>query len=93
MFYKLNILPQAEKEINKLPNNIADAIFEEIEKLLDNPSPFGSIKMKNYSNARLKVRVYHRIKVKKVYRVIYHIEENVCTITIIRVGHRNKVYN
>ena len=49
--------------------------------------------MKNYSNARLKLRVYHRIKVKKVYRVIYHIEENVCTITIIRVGHRNKVYN
>lgn len=92
MIYEILILPQAEKEISKLPDGIAESVIEAIEKLATNPKPVGSIQMNNFSTPRLKVRVFHRIRVKKVYRIIYHIENKVCIITVVKIGHRSKVY-
>lgn len=90
--YDIIILPAAEKEIEKLPNEVGDAILKLIEKLEKEPRPQGVKQLNNYSTSRFKVRVYHRIKVKKVYRLVYHIEDNKCIITIVKAAHRNKVY-
>lgn len=90
--YDIIILPPAEKEIEKLPNDVADAILEAIDKLAHTPRPSGAKQMNNYSTPRLQVRIYHRIKVKRVYRIIYHIEDQKCIVTIIKTGHRSKIY-
>jgi mRNA interferase RelE/StbE len=92
MSFEIRILPQAEKEIRKLPNNIADDILLAIENLSQNPKPVGCIQMNDYSTKRIKVRIFHRIKVKRVYRIIYHINNNILTVSVVKVGHRNKVY-
>ena len=90
--YEIIILPSAEKEIEKLPNEIAFAIFDALEELAINPRPAGCKQMNNYSTPRLKVRTYHRIKIKREYRVIYHIQDQYCIITVVKAAHRSKAY-
>jgi mRNA interferase RelE/StbE len=90
--YEIIILPAAEKEIQKLPFDVADAILDALEQLASNPRITGSKQMNNYSTPRLKMRTFHRIKVKKDYRVIYHIQDQQCIITVVKAAHRKESY-
>ncbi len=55
------------------------------------PRPHGAKKLTDYQSVRTKSKTCYRIR-SGDYRVIYTIEDEVVTITVIKVAHRNKVY-
>lgn len=81
--YLLVITKTAQKQLDKLPENTADILIEEIECLALNPRPNGCKKLKGRKGYRIR---------KGNYRIIYDIYENVLTIEIIALGHRKGIY-
>jgi mRNA interferase RelE/StbE len=61
-----------------------DAIVNSIGSLAYNPRPFGSVKLKGYSNT-------YRIRI-GVYRVVYSIEDNILRVEVIKIDHRNNIF-
>lgn len=92
MKYEIRYHKKADKELSKLPPKLQLAIIEEIENLANNPRPYGYKKMADYQSERVPGRTCYRIRVSKDYRVIYTIEEEIITISIVKVRHRSDVY-
>jgi mRNA interferase RelE/StbE len=82
--YTVLLTKKAEKQLDKLPDNIAEPIIEAINDLADNPRPVG------YKN--LKKRDGYRIRIGD-YRVIYEVFDNELVIDIIKLGHRKDIYD
>ncbi len=85
MTYKIVYVSTAEKELNKLTENDYIKLQKAINSLSENPFPPGHIKL-----AGTKEKLY-RIR-KGNYRVIYSVQKNIITITVLKVGHRKDVY-
>lgn len=83
--YKIEFLKTAAKELKKLPKDIQIRIIRKIEKLIDEPYPADTKKLKN-GNGRFRIRVGN-------YRIIYKLEDKKLVILIIKVGHRRDIYN
>ena len=83
MSYKLFILRRAQKELSKLPEDIYEKIKQEIFKLSQNPKPIGAKKLINREGWRIKIGNH---------RIIYEIDKDNQTITILHIGHRKDVY-
>lgn len=81
--YRIEVKASAAKELAKLDRNVATTIAGVIAALAENPRPHGSSKL--VGSDRMRVRVGD-------YRVLYVIEDEVVTVTVIRVGHRRDVY-
>lgn len=81
--YTVLILPSAQKQLSKLPNNIATRIEDKMMELQYDPRPAGCKKLKG--------REAYRIRIGD-YRAIYEIEDNQLIITVITIGHRKNVY-
>lgn len=81
--FKIYITKTAQKQIDKLPLQIADALIKAILSLAQNPRPAGYIKLKGRNAYRIR---------KSNYRIIYEIDDNTLVITVIAVGHRKSVY-
>lgn len=81
--YSITITKTAQKQLNKLPDQIAESLIEVIKNLAQNPRPVGYIKLKGRNAYRIR---------KNNYRIIYEIEDNVLTVCIIAVGHRKGIY-
>lgn len=92
MKYKIRYHKRADKELSKLPPKLQLTILEEIEKLADNPRPHGYRKMSDYQSERVPGRTCYRVRIRKDYRLIYTIEEEIITVTIVKVRHRSEVY-
>lgn len=92
MKYKIRYHRRADKELSKLSPKLQLAILEDIEKLADNPRPNGYKKMADYQSERVPGRICYRIRIKKDYRVIYTIEAEIITITIVKIRHRSDAY-
>jgi len=75
---------KAQKQLDKLTDNIADPIIKTIAALEDNPRPLGYKKLKN--RAGLRVRVGD-------YRIIYEVFDKELLIDVITLGHRKDIYN
>lgn len=77
---------QAQKDIRKLPKDVARLIKQAIEGLIENP-PKGDIKtMQGYSDGRKRLRVGK-------YRVVYqYINDSSICVWIIEVGSRGDIY-
>jgi mRNA interferase RelE/StbE len=82
--YTVLLTKKAEKQLDKLPDNIAEPIIEAINDLADNPRPVG------YKN--LKKRDGYRIRIGD-YRVIYEVFDNELVIDVIKLGHRKDIYD
>ena len=85
MTYKIIYVSTAEKELSKLPESDFIKVQSAINSLSENPFPPGHLKLEG-----TKVKLY-RIR-KGNYRVIYSVQRNIITITILKVGHRKDVY-
>lgn len=83
--YQIVVKPSAKKELKKLPNRAAAAIFEKIESLGKNPRPEGCKKLVNNKENIWRVRVGD-------YRILYIIDDEIEIIDVQHVGHRRDVY-
>ena len=85
MIYKIVYVSTAEKELAKLPENDFLKVQRAINSLSENPFPPGHIKLEGTKEKLYRIR-------KGNYRVIYSVEKNIITVTILKIGHRKDVY-
>ena len=81
MQYKIEIKPQAMKDIKKIPKNIVSRIFDKIELLSNNLQ--GNVKHLTNFTPEYRLRVGN-------YRILFEIENN--KISVYRIGLRKDIY-
>jgi len=82
--YSVIVTKKARKELNTIQEQHYDALRDAINGLAVQPRPIGCKKLIGTNNQ-------YRIRV-GVYRILYTIQDNVLTVTIIKVAHRKNVY-
>lgn len=80
---KLQLTPQAQKELNKIADTTALRISHKMYQLENNPYGLGSQKLEGGKGYRIRIGDY---------RVVYIIDKENQTIVIIKIGHRREVY-
>lgn len=80
---KLILLHSAQKELDRLPDNIAFRISRKIFDLANNPYAQGSQKLGGGKGYRIRIGNY---------RVIYAMDKKIKTVIIVKIGHRREVY-
>jgi mRNA interferase RelE/StbE len=86
MNYQINIDKRAFKELSELNAKDKKKIIDLIDNLSENPRPAGCKKLQGQQKNMWRVRSGD-------YRIIYTIEDNILTITVIKIGHRREIYN
>ena len=81
--YSVLVTLSAEREIDRLPTGIRRLVVRRIQALADDPRPHGSQKLAGEDKYRVR---------QGDYRIVYTIEDEIVTITVVRVGHRSYVY-
>ena len=81
--YTVVLTKKAQKQLDKLADNIADPIFEAINDLSDDPRPFGYIKLKGRDGYRIRIGDY---------RIIYNIYDSELLVDVIELGNRKDIY-
>jgi mRNA interferase RelE/StbE len=84
MPYRIEVKPQAEKALARIPNPHRRRIAHAIDDLADDPRPAGCAKLAGAEDA-------YRIRVGD-YRIVYEIADRVLIVYIIRIAHRKDVY-
>ena len=84
MPYRVEIKPQAEKALLRIPNPHRRRIANTIDSLAQTPRPAGCMKLSGAENA-------YRIRIGD-YRVVYEIVDKVLIVYAVRVAHRKDVY-
>ena len=82
--YKIKIKRSAERDLKRFPNALFLRINQHILALRDNPRPPGVRKLQGDLEG-WRVRVGD-------YRIVYQIDDDAKTVTIVRVRHRRDVY-
>ena len=72
----------AQKQLDKLPDNVAEPIFYAIARLEENPRPVGYKKLKGRDGYRIR---------SGDYRIIYDILDTELIVNIITIGHRKDI--
>ena len=80
---KLLLSKSAQKDLDKLPDDITLRISEKLYDLSLNPYMIGSKK--------LSVKNEYRIRIGD-YRVVYKINKSSKEVTIVKIKHRKEVY-
>lgn len=81
--YSVVITKYAFKKLEKLPIQVRNELNKRILELENNPRPAGSKKLTNRAGYRIRYADY---------RVLYLIEDNILTVTVIDTGHRKDIY-
>ena len=84
MTYRIEVKPQAEKALARIPHPHRRRIARAIDALAHNPRPAGSAKLAGSDDA-------YRIRVGD-YRIVYQVLDKVLIVYIIRVAHRKDIY-
>jgi mRNA interferase RelE/StbE len=82
--YKIKIVKPAEKQLDKLEDDLFRRIDSAILQLASNPRPGGHKKLKGQKNI-LRIRIGD-------YRVLYQVDDASKQITILGVLHRREAY-
>ncbi|MCC6603585.1 MAG: type II toxin-antitoxin system RelE/ParE family toxin [Anaerolineae bacterium] len=82
--YKIKIKRSAERDLKRFPNALFLRINQHILALRDNPRPPGVRKLQGDLEG-WRVRVGD-------YRIVYQVDDDAKTVTIVRVRHRRDVY-
>lgn len=91
MSFKIAFKKSAEKELSKLPAHIGKRINSAIKQLSENPRPLGYSQLNEFETPSVKYKALYRIRVGD-YLIVYSIEDEIVTITIVKIDHRSKVY-
>lgn len=81
--YSVRLSRTAAKELDRLPQAIADTLLEAIQGLAHNPRPHGVKKLKGREGFRIR---------RGDYRIIYDIHNRELVVQVIAVGHRKEIY-
>jgi len=81
--YQVSISKAAQKQLDKLNDNIAIPILDAIATLVANPRPAGVKKLKGRNGYRIR---------KGDYRIIYDIHDYILIVDVIAIGHRKDIY-
>ncbi|MBK9256459.1 MAG: type II toxin-antitoxin system RelE/ParE family toxin [Saprospiraceae bacterium] len=81
--YIVVLSKKAQKQLDKLADNIAEPIIEAIVGLEENPRPFGYRKLNDREGYRIRIGNY---------RVIYDIFDTELIVDVITLGHRKDIY-
>jgi len=84
MRYRLQIRPSALRDLGRLPAADRKRVVREIDGLAEDPRPAGCRKLRTMVDC-------YRIRV-GVYRVVYLVQDEVVTVTVVRVRHRREAY-
>ena len=84
MAYRIEVKPQAEKALARIPNPHRRRIAKAIDGLARHPRPSGCVKPAGAEDA-------YRLRLGD-YRIVYEIMDKVLIVTIVRVAHRKDVY-
>lgn len=84
VFYAIELLDAAEKDINALPKKVQAQLLERIEKLAFDPRPQASTPLVQYKGLR-------RLRSGN-YRIIYRIDDDVLEILVVAVGDRQNIF-
>jgi len=83
MRYRVILPKSVQKELDRLPDEIASRILARMAGLETNPRPPDVKKLKGRDAWRIRVGDY---------RVIYEIHVRILQVIVITVGHRREVY-
>ena len=83
MSYAVEIKRSAEKEMDRLPDNIHKRISNKILSLETNPRPPGNKKLQGEDGYRLRVGNY---------RVLYTVDDQTSHVFVYSVAHRREAY-
>ena len=81
--YTVRWSPGAQRELDALPNDIAERVLRAIARLAQNPQAAPNVKALRGGGFRLRVGDW---------RVIYGLREAELAVLVIRVAHRREVY-
>jgi mRNA interferase RelE/StbE len=81
--YEVVLAKSARKELERLPDKIADRIVLQLEKLQKSPRPSGSLKLKGAHLWRVRIGDY---------RAIYGIDDAKRIVDVLIIQHRKDVY-
>jgi len=81
--YTVLILRRAQKELAQVPTQSYERVRDAIRALAGDQRPRGCLKLTAREGWRVRVGDY---------RVVYEIDDQERTITILHVGHRREVY-
>jgi mRNA interferase RelE/StbE len=83
MTYSVILAKSVQKELDRLPHEIASRILRRLALLKTNPRPPDVKKLKGRDAWRIRIGDY---------RVIYEIRDRVLQVIVITVGHRSDIY-
>lgn len=81
--YLVQLSRKAQKQLDKLPDSIADPLIRAISALEDDPRPSGSKKLKGRDGYRIRIGNY---------RVIYTVINSLLVVEVVTLGHRKDIY-
>lgn len=81
--YKILLLPQAQKDLDNLPDKIFKQIRNKILQLSKNPRSFGCLKLTAEEGYRIR---------SGNYRLLYRIDDRDKKIFLYRIKHRKEAY-
>lgn len=85
MPHKILYTVSAKKELAEIPRPEYSKVVAAINSLAENPFPHGSLKLEGTKEKLYRIR-------KGNYRIIYSVEHNIITVTILKIAHRKDVY-
>ena len=81
--YKVVVKRSVVKDLRPISNKDVQRILKKIEQLAQDPRPPGSEKLSGEEKYRVR---------QGNYRILYTIEDEIVTVTVVKVGHRRDVY-
>ena len=84
MTYRVELMPRASWQLQKLPDNVQLRIMRALRRLEDDPRPPG-VKRLTGAEKLWRMRVGQ-------YRVVYEIHDDRLLVLVVRVGHRKDIY-
>ena len=81
--YRIVFKKSVAKDLRQIPKKDIQAILKRIDILKEDPRPAGVEKLSGDEKYRIR---------QGNYRILYMIEDEIITVTIVKMGHRRDVY-
>jgi len=81
--YSLFFKESVQKDLHDLPKKELKRILSRIKSLAVDPRPQGCEKLTGPNRYRLR---------RGRYRIVYSVQDEECTVTVVKVGHRRDIY-